>query len=251
MKTTTDVATIAPFTPAEAEQLAATEYSRVADQLRSLTVDDWSAPTDCDLWDVRAVAGHTAGMLETFTGFRVLIRNMVAATRAAKSAGGPMIDSLTAKQVVDHADLSTSELVDKIERLGPKAAHWRATRPAVMRRATMKQEVAGESEKWSMAYLFDVILTRDPWMHRVDIARATGRDLELTVEHDGRIVADVVAEWARRHGKPFTLTLTGQAGGTYVSGENGEQITIDAVEFCRTLAGRAVGQGVLGTEVPF
>ncbi len=64
-----------------------------------------------------------------------------------------------------------------------------------------------------MGYLLDVILTRDPWMHRVDIARATGRDLVLTPEHDGRIVADVVAEWARRHGQPFTLTLTGPAGG--------------------------------------
>jgi hypothetical protein len=57
-----------------------------------------------------------------------------------------------------------------------------------------------------MGYLLDTILTRDPWMHRVDIARATGRDMVLTADHDGRIVADVVAEWARRHGQPFTLT---------------------------------------------
>ena len=39
-----------------------------------------------------------------------------------------------------------------------------------------------------------MILTRDTWMHRVDISRATGRDLVLTAEHDGRIVADVVDE---------------------------------------------------------
>jgi hypothetical protein len=102
-----------------------------------------------------------------------------------------------------------------------------------------------------MGYLLDVILTRDPWMHRVDIAHATGRDMELTPDHDGRIVADVVAEWARRHGKPFTLTLTGPAGGTYVAGDNGEQITIDAVEFCRTLSGRVTGAGLLTQEVPF
>ena len=115
----------------------------------------------------------------------------------------------------------------------------------------MKEEVGGQQETWRMGYLLDVILTRDPWMHRVDIARATGRELELTPEHDGRIVADVVAEWARRHGKPFTLTLTGPAGGEYVSGENGEHITIDAVEFCRTLSGRATGTGLLTQEVPF
>ena len=88
-------------------------------------------------------------------------------------------------------------------------------------------------------------------MHRVDVARATGREMELTAEHDGRIVADVVAEWARRHGMPFILTLTGPAGGTYVSGDNSEHITIDAIEFCRTLSGRATGAGLLTHVVPF
>jgi len=36
----------------------------------------------------------------------------------------------------------------------------------------------------------------------------------LTPDHDARIVADVVAEWAGRHGRPFTLHLTGPAGGS-------------------------------------
>lgn len=115
----------------------------------------------------------------------------------------------------------------------------------------MKEEVGGKQETWRMGYLLDVILTRDPWMHRVDIAHATGREIELTPEHDGRIIADVVAEWARRHGESFTLTLTGPVDGEYVSGENGEQITIDAVEFCRILSGRASGTGLLNQEVPF
>lgn len=115
----------------------------------------------------------------------------------------------------------------------------------------MKEEVGGKPETWRMGYLLDVILTRDPWMHRVDIARATGREMELSPEHDGRIIADVVAEWARRHGAPFVLTLTGPAGGTYVLGDDGEQITIDAVDFCRTLSGRATGTGLLTQEVPF
>jgi hypothetical protein len=90
-------------------------------------------------------------------------------------------------------------------------------------------------------------------MHRIDVARATDRELELTPDHDGRIVADVVREWARRHHTPFTLTLTltGPAGGTYVSGVDGEHLTIDAIEFCRTLSGRATGTGLLTREVPF
>jgi uncharacterized protein (TIGR03083 family) len=251
MMTATRVETIPPITRAEVEGLARTEYERVADQLRSLAPDDWARQTDCPLWDVRAVAGHSTGMLSTFTGYRTLMRQMRTATKAAKQSGGPMIDALTAKQVADHADLSTSELIAKVDDVGPRAARWRGTRPALFRRMPMKEEVGGKQETWRMGYLLDVILTRDPWMHRVDIARATGREIELTPEHDRRIIADVIAEWARRHGTPFTLTLTGPAGGEYVAGENGEHITIDAVEFCRTLSGRATGPGLLNQEVPF
>lgn len=247
----TRVETLPPITRAEVEGLATTEYQRLADQLRSLAPDDWSKPTDCPLWDVRAVAGHSTGMLSTFTGYRTLMGEMRTAAKAAKRSGGPMIDSLTAKQVADHADLSTPELIAKVDDLGPHAARWRGTRPALFRKMPKEEEVGGQQETWRMGYLLDVILTRDPWMHRVDIARATGREMELTPEHDGRIVADVVAEWARRHGKPFVLTLTGPAGGEYVAGENGQHVTMDAVEFCRTLSGRATGTGLLTQAVPF
>jgi hypothetical protein len=88
-------------------------------------------------------------------------------------------------------------------------------------------------------------------LHRTDIAGATGRAPELTPEHDGRIVADVVGEWGRRHGRPVTLVLTGPAGGTYVAGDGGEHHELDAVEFCRTISGRATGAGLLTQEVPF
>ena len=74
-------------------------------------------------------------------------------------------------------------------------------------------------------------------MHRVDIARATGHTMVLTAEHDGRLVADLVVEWAITHGEPFTIDLDGIAGGTYVSGTGGEHVHIDAVEFCRVLSG--------------
>ncbi len=251
MMTATRVESIPPIARAEVERLATAEYERVADQLRSLAPDDWAKQTECPLWDVRAMAGHSTGMLSTFTGYRTLMGEMRTAAKAAKQSGGPMIDALTAKQVSDHADMSTSELITKIDDVGPRAARWRATRPALFRRMPMKEEVGGQNETWRMAYLLDVILTRDPWMHRVDIARATGREIELTPEHDGRIIADIVAEWARRHGTPFNLTLTGPAGGEYAAGENGEHITIDAVEFCRTLSGRATGNGLLSQVVPF
>ena len=107
-----------------------------------------------------------------------------------------------------------------------------------------------------LGYLTDVILTRDPWMHRLDLARATGQDPVHTADHDGVIVADVVAEWARRHGRPYRLELTGPAGGSWSFGTGGEEIVMDAADFCRVLSGRPGpdgGQpwGLLTTQVPF
>ena len=75
-----------------------------------------------------------------------------------------------------------------------------------------------------------------------------------SADHDGRIVADIVAEWARRHDKPFALDLTGPAGGTYARDPElpkAEHLSLDAVNFCRTLAGRGHLAGLLTTIVPF
>ena len=101
-----------------------------------------------------------------------------------------------------------------------------------------------------MGYLFDVILTRDPFLHRVDIARATGTTLMATADHEGVIVDDVVAEWADRHGAAYDLELTGPAGGHWRHDE-GEHITMNAFEFCRALSGRAPAEGLLRTQLPF
>jgi hypothetical protein len=123
--------------------------------------------------------------------------------------------------------------------------------PGLLRRVSLTVD-GPVVEKWTLGYLVDVIYLRDAWMHRVDASRATGAPLVLTASHDGRIVADVAAEWARRHGRPVTLELTGPAGGRFTSGGGtGDSITLDAVEFCRTLAGRQPGEGLLATVVPF
>ncbi len=84
----------------------------------------------------------------------------------------------------------------------------------------------------SSGFLLDIVLTRDPWMHRVDITRATKAQQVLTAEHDGVLVADVVEEWATRHARPCTLTLTGPVGGQWSAGSGGPNIELDAVEFC-------------------
>lgn len=248
MTTITTVDGVGPMTR-PSPRLAEEETAQMVAVLRSLDESDWSKPTDCPAWDVRAVAGHVLGMTETFGSLRRFAHDMRAAGPAA--GDGDFIDGLTAIQVRDHAALTASELIEHLAIAGPRQARWRAGR-RLMRHIPMKQAMAdGSTETWKAGYLFDTILTRDTWMHRVDVARATCRPMVLRPEHDGVLVADVVAEWARRHGKPFTLRLEGPAGGTYTHAGGGVEIVIDAVEFCRTLSGRGPAEGLLAQAVPF
>lgn len=247
--TATLVGDIPAIGRAEARALAATENQRVLELLSSLSDDDWAQPTDCPDWDVRALSGHVLGGMEGFSSLRHFVHIMRAASKAA--GDGPFADGMTAVQVQERSGLDRVELLERLRVAGPKASRWRSKVPAPFRRAPMKEEVNGVTETWRMGYLLDIILTRDTWMHRVDIARATGRELIMTADHDGRIVADAVAEWARRHGQPFILELTGPAGGTFVAGHGGDELTLDAVELCRTFSGRSTGTGLLATEVPF
>lgn len=234
-----------------AMRLAADEYSRLAALLADLTPEEWHRPTECPGWDVRAMAGHCVGMAQMVTSLRETARQLARATMAARRSGRPQIDELTDLQVREHADLPDHDVAAAMARTGREAVEGRRRAPRLVRAATFVDESAGAREKWRVGFLFDTILTRDPWTHRGDVCRATGRELELTPEHDGVLVADVVAEWGRRHGQPFDLTLTGPAGGHWSVGSGGDQLELDAVEFCRILSGRAAGDGLLATSVPF
>lgn len=234
---------------ATAMRLAAAEYQRFADLLHALGPGDWAKPTECSGWDVRAMAAHVLGMVEMAASIREQRRQL----KLARSRGGLFIDALTTLQVQERADMTPAQIAAQFATRAPKAARGRRRTPGLIRRRTLPipQQVGEHEEPWTIGYLIDVILTRDPWMHRADIARATGAELVLTADHDGVLVADVVAEWADRHGQPHVLHLTGPAGGSWMSGEGGPLIETDAIEFCRLLSGRGHASGLLATQVPF
>jgi uncharacterized protein (TIGR03083 family) len=244
----TRVDDIPSFSRAEAVAFAGDEFGRWLDLLRDLTPEEWAAPTECEPWDVRAMTCHVLGATESHASLPEMAHQM-RAYRGAKT--GPMIDAMTALQICDRADLSPAEIVARFRRAAPRSVRVRRRMPGLLRRMPMKVDPPFDKDGWRLGYLMDVIYNRDAWMHRVDITRALGRDMALSGEHDGRLVADVVAEWAQRHGKPFTLVLTGPAGGMFVAGTGGERIELDALEFCRILSGRAEGTGLMSTEVPF
>ena len=232
-----------------AKQLAITEYARTAELLEALPPAAWSLRTECPAWDVRQMAAHVLGMGHMASSLRDQIRQQ----RAARRRGGVFIDALTALQVDERSAMGPEEIVRDYAQTWPKAARARFRTPRFVRKRTLPdpETVGGIPEAWTIGFLVETVLTRDVWMHRIDVCRAVGVVPVLTQEHDGVLVADVVAEWAARHGQPCRLTLTGPAGGQWTFGTGGPTLELDAVQFCRTLAGREPAQGLLDVEVPF
>ena len=236
-----------------AMRLAATEYDRFADALAALDEAEWSRPTACPGWDVRQLACHTIGMAAMGSTPWETVRQQGKAMRRARATGVDGLTALTGVQVDERADWSPQRVVAEARLVGPRAVRGRGRVPALVRARTLpqKQRVGGVAERWTIGFLNDVVLTRDVWMHRMDLAAATEREPALTREHDGAIVADVVSEWAQRHGAAYHLTLTGPVGGTWSPRSGGEVIELDAVDFCRILSGRGAAPGLMATAVPF
>jgi uncharacterized protein (TIGR03083 family) len=258
--TVTDVTTMAPFTHREAMAMQAVELDRTLDLLRALGPDDWTAQTDCPDWDVHHMYLHVLGVCDSGASMKENVHQLRAGKRHQKAHGGPLEAGLSAVQVAERADVGPEELVERMTEVAPRTVRQRTKLPSSFMRAITMKVDGPVVEKWRMGYLVDTIYLRDLWMHRVDATRATGGEMVMNAAHDGRLVTDVVAEWARRHGQPFTLTLTGPAGGTFTSrgidsssspGEPAVAVEMDAVEFCRSMAGRAEGEGLLTTIVPF
>jgi uncharacterized protein (TIGR03083 family) len=254
MTTMIDVNAIESMTHREAMQLQAQELDRTLTALRSLDDEAWTSATDCPAWDIRAMYQHVLGACEAGASMRENVHQLRRARANRKRDGGPLEAALSGVQVRERADLDPAQIVERLQAVAPKCVRGRSRTPSPLRNFAKLAVDGPVHEKWKLGYLIDTIYLRDLWMHRVDVAHALGQPLELSADHDGRIVADVVAEWARRHGKPFVLELTGPAGGTYAHEPDAlaaEHLSLDAIAFCRTLAGREPATGVLATIVPF
>lgn len=250
--TATEVREIPPIAHDEAYPLAKEAYARFARALTEVEDGQWGDPTDCSEWTVRDLAGHMLGAMRSAASFREFVRQQIEVARRVRRDGIQAVDHMTALQIELTADLDPDELVAETAALVDEAARGRRRIPGPLRRWASFPVVMGDiSERWTLGYLVDVILTRDTFMHRIDLARATGAELGVDHDHEGRVVADVVAEWARRHGRPFTLHLSGPAGGTFQANGGDDPIREDALQFCRIVSGRARGEGLLSSPVPF
>jgi uncharacterized protein (TIGR03083 family) len=249
MTTVRDVTTIPRIGHDEAMRLATAENAKFATLMRSIAPEDWAKPTDCPLWDVRAMAAHVVGSAAGQVSPREFFRQKRKGKPVTAEIGGQFWwDGMNEVQVRERASLTTDELISEWESTYPKAVKSRTKLPKpIANLKVLKLPIVG---KQPVRYLFDVGFTRDVWMHRVDMCRALGYGLDFDAEHDGRLMEDYVAEWAGIYQVPFTLHVTGAAGGSFKYGEGGETVTIDAVELLRTLAEREHGQGLLSNPLP-
>ncbi|HEY7009199.1 MAG TPA: maleylpyruvate isomerase family mycothiol-dependent enzyme [Jatrophihabitantaceae bacterium] len=247
---TTDVRAIPRIKHAEAIRIAAVENDRFAAALRDLRPGDWAKPTDCTRWDVRALTAHVVGSAAAQASPREFARQVRAGRPVVAEIGAQYWwDGMNEVHVRERADRSPAQLIAEWDDTGPRALRARRRLPRPVAWLPLLNLPAPVGRK-PLSYLFDIGFTRDTWMHRIDLTEAVGTAFAADPDHDGRLVADLVAEWAGTHGEAFTLTLTGPAGGTYTSGHDGEQVELDAVTFCRTLAGRLPGEGILRHPLP-
>ena len=234
---------------AEARELAGREFHRFAETAASLTPEDWCAPTDCTGWDVRAMVLHVLGAADAQASvpqFLHQLRRGVPLNKEIESHH--WVDGINELQIRERNHLANDEIVAQLQSVGPKAVKGRWHTPPPMRYLPISFP---PPIGWKpLKYLLDVGFTRDVWAHRIDIHAAIGRPMHLSPDHDGRLIADIVAEWASIHGEPFELVLDGPAGGKFTQGVDGERVEIDAIEFVRALAGRRAGTGVLRHPLP-
>lgn len=225
---------------AEAGVMAREELNRFLTVVESLSGDDWQQPTDCIEWTVRDMLAHQAGSYAGFAGWGEFKRQM-----SAKPGPGQMqVDAINARQVADRAGRSPAELISELRRVGPKAINTRRRLPWLLRK--LRVPMGPPLGTTAIEYLTDLIYTRDTWMHRADICRATGCPFTQTLEHDGRMVALVLRDLAHKltkqlRGQSVIFDLTGLAGGRFHIGKLAEPSAIlkmDVLEFNRLASAR-------------
>ena len=218
----------------EARTLAESQLRAMIELLRSLDDEDWEKPTECEGWSVRDIAAHVLGWVEALTSPAEMAR-LSLATRRYRKQFGEKVDAQNQAQVEMRKDLSPRELVARLDRSADRFISVRFAVGRVTKFVPLYNSFFGLT---SVRFVADVIFTRDHFMHRIDISRAVGREVECG-DAERRIVQDVVRNWERNAAPQARLNLTGPAGGHFVLGSPRADIEGDALDFCRLLCGRA------------
>ena len=236
---------IPSLTHAEATAMATLELERFLALVTSLSDEEWEQPTACTLWNVRQVLAHVTGGYAAYARWSEFKRQGSARVqRPYRASGLSFLDSMNQIQVDDRAHATPAALLDELRDVGPRAVATRAKLPAVLRAVRVPlPDLEGFTP---IGYLTDLIITRGMWVHRLDICRATQREMVMTAEHDGRMVALVVRDLAKKlaahlRTTPLVYQLSGRGGGTWQLGTKGPPaatLGLDILDFNLLASGR-------------
>lgn len=222
----------------EAYGLLITELERFIGLVETLGPEDWGKPTACTAWTVRDILAHQAGGYASGTSYREMIHQY---SHLPKSDQLPE-DATNETQLYERRGKSPAELIIELQSVGPIAAQKWAYQFRLLKTITIPHRTAGSL---NIRHLMWVIHSRDTWMHRLDICRATRRKFEQTVEQDGRITALVMLDVAKAltrklGGQSIAFNLTGIAGGIWKigNGEPAATIRMDILDFNIFASGR-------------
>ena len=246
------IATTKPLDPIGVHPPSAKDYATLARAelasfltlLESLDDADWSLPTPCTLWDVHDVVAHQAGHVQSGRGLLgVLAQANPIALRAYRKRGMSTLDGMNQKQVDIRREFSPEQLIRELRDGTPKSIDARINVNPVSARVPLPVPPVG---MMPLRDLLQRIFSRDMWLHRLDIADATGRPFELADEHNALMLALVVEDTARFMNKRrptanVTLHLNGEAGGQWQLARGAEapltlSMTVD--DFVRRTGGR-------------
>ncbi len=230
---------ITPITPNRVAEVATAELEASIALLKDLDDLDWARPTDCAGWTVHDMTAHLVGQYQGLAKLGVYLRRHRRAHRRYPALS--RLDADNRQQIDDLGGRPGPELVAMLAAIGPKAIRARRRVPGLVRRQRAGRMYPEESlPEDRLSYILDVLALRDPWMHRVDLARATGRPLALGA-HDRVVVTQVIADLGRAWAGPAVLLeLTGPAGGRWALGQGDPAATVraDTVDYLRALSGR-------------
>ena len=233
----------------EAYTLLANEFERFSQLLDKLSEEDWNIPTACTDWTVKDILAHQAGGYASGSGYGEMVRQYT----AKKKPGQLPEDAVNELQVGERRDKSAREIINELHQVAPKAMHNWAFGFNLVKWVSIPHPVSGTL---SLRHLMWIIHSRDTWMHRLDICRATGQPFEQTTEHDGRIAALVMRDVARHltgklTGKSIVFELNGVAGAAWKVGDGEEvaRMRMDVLEFNIFVSGRfSYEEGVTRAE---
>src|SRR5260370_39725427 len=235
---------ILPLSHREAMGMAKLELERFLALVTSLSEDAWEKPTACPRWNVRQMLAHVTGAAASYASFAEFKRqNSFKVQRPYRVSGLSFLDSLNQIQVNDRASAIPAALIDELRMVGPRAIATRARLPSLLRVLRVPLPALGLVP---IGYLTDLIYTRDMWMHRLDLCRATGREMVMTPEHDGRIVSLVMRDLGKKLAATLRKTsmvyqLSGRGGGTWQLGAKvppAATLQLDVVDFNLLASGR-------------